>query len=196
MANVYLRVGSDWRNRPGPASCREVARQLLAVEGVDSVALRGDVEGSAELWTRDGHAKVGFAGRTLFARGPVITNFEHARPDEALALSFGDRWPDAAFALTSIFASPRAGDLLVSAQPGYDLRGGREWPEHHASHGALRREHTLVPLWSSAPLPDGHLRTLDVFAYALRLTGIPLARYPSSDSAQLALGTWRPAVAR
>ena len=68
--------------------------------------------------------------------------------------------------------------------------------EHHASHGALHAEHTVVPVLSSAPLPDRPLRTLDLFAHILRLAEVPLDEYPDSDAALLARGEWSPGVAR
>jgi hypothetical protein len=123
-------------------------------------------------------------------------DFSAVSPHAALERSFADARPDAAFALTSLLASERAGDLLVSAKVGFDLRARREWPEHHASHGALHRGHTVVPVRSSAPLPDGPLRTLDVFTHALALAGIPLADYAGSDAFLLEDGGWRPGVAR
>ncbi len=52
----------------------------------------------------------------------------------------------------------------------------------------------MVPLWSTAPLPPGPLRTLDLFPYALEQAGIPLTEYPGSDAALLAAGIWAPGV--
>jgi hypothetical protein len=196
MANVYLRGESGWKEPPSPARCRELAAELLRIDGIDSVAIRSERTGGAELWTKDGVGEVGFEDGTLYQRGPLFGDaFERATPHEALTRSYDERWPDAAFALASLFASPRTGDLLVSAAEGFDLRAHREWPEHHASHGALHRAHTVVPLWSSAPLPAAPLRTLDVFAYVLERAGVPLADYAASDSALLARDEWRPEVA-
>ncbi|HWC32911.1 MAG TPA: alkaline phosphatase family protein, partial [Actinomycetota bacterium] len=159
MANVYLRGDGGWRERPSVDRGRALARELAVLDGIDSVAIRGPARYSAELHTRDGVGELGFSDGTLWQRGPVFaTEFEGASPREALAQSFSGRWPDAAFALASLFASERTGDLLVSAAVGYDLRAAREWPEHRASHGALHRAHTLVPVRSSAPLPDPPLR--------------------------------------
>jgi hypothetical protein len=123
-------------------------------------------------------------------------SFDSATPLEALERTAAETHPDAAFALTSLFVSERAGDLLVSATPGFDLRARSEWPEHHASHGALHREHTVVPVFSSAPLPKQALRTLDVFSVTLALAGVPLEEYAESDAARLSAGTWRPEVWR
>ena len=195
MANVYLRGEGGWSELPTPARCRELATDLLRVDGIDSIAMRGDRDGAAELLTRAGMGEAGFANGGLYQRGAIFrAGFEGGTPREALAQSFDDRWPDVAFSLASLFVSPRAGDLLVSASEGFDLRTSREWPEHHASHGALYRAHTVVPVWSSVPLPAQPMRTLDLFAYALDRAGIPLDEYPDSDAALVAAGTWQPGV--
>jgi hypothetical protein len=193
MANVYLRGESGWSDLPDVDACRSLAGQLLDVEGIDSIALRaGD---AVELHTALGTGRVGFDGG-LFQEGDAFdVEFAGASPREALERSQGDEWPDAAFALSSLAASPRAGDLLVSAKVGYDLRTDREWPEHHASHGALHRAHTLVPVLSSTPLPAPPLRTLDLFGHMLSLAGIALDDYPESDASLIANGRWTPGVA-
>ena len=193
MANVYLRAGDGWDEPPAVDVCRSLAQELLGVDGIDSVALR---DGEAvELRTPRGTGRVGFDGG-LFQQGDAFAaEFVGAGPREALERSVDDEWPDAAFSLVSLVASPRAGDLLVSAKVGYDLRTDREWPEHHASHGGLHREHTLVPVMSSAELPEPPLRTLDLFGHMLSMAGIPLGDYSESDAALIAEGCWSPGVA-
>jgi hypothetical protein len=194
MANVYLRGDGSWTDAPEVAACRALAADLLSVDGIDSVAIRDGA--TVELHTHRGVGRVGFTSGGLFQTGaPFAEEFEGASPGEALQRSHSDEWPDAAFALCSLVASPRAGDLLVSAKVGYDLRTAREWPEHHASHGALHRAHTVVPVLSSAELPEPPLRTLDVFSHTLSLAGIPLTDYPESDAALIAAGRWAPGVA-
>lgn len=197
MANVYLSGESGWAERPSVARCRELAERLLALEGIDSVALRGEREHAAELTNRNGIGYAEFGEGGLSQSGAVFeSTFADVSPAEALERSYAGRYPDAAFALTSIFASERAGDLLVSALPGYDLRTKAEWPEHHASHGGLHRDHTVVPVFSTAPLPDRPLRTLDLFAQTLELAGVPLEEYADFDAARLVEGSWRPEVWR
>jgi Type I phosphodiesterase / nucleotide pyrophosphatase len=197
MANVYLPGENGWAERPPVERCRELAVRLLAIDGIDSVAVRGDGDGVAELMTHEGVGRVEFDSTGLSQSGTAFAStFSGATPAEGLGRSHADRYPDAAYALTSIFASERAGDLLVSARPGFDLRTKAEWPEHHASHGGLHREHTVVPVYSSAALPERPLRTLDVFAHTLELAGVPLEEYPESDAARLARGDWKPEVWR
>jgi hypothetical protein len=196
MANVYLR-GEDWSKRPSADDTLALARQLIALPGIDSVAVRGEENGVAELYTGTGLGRCGFHDGALFQEGDAFPREVFAAsPSRYLEETIDDPHPDAAFALSSLFASERAGDLLVSAAEGVDLRTSREWPEHHASHGALHRAHTIVPVLSSASLPAHPLRTLDVFAETLRLAGIELARYPGSDAELLARGAWSPGVWR
>jgi hypothetical protein len=197
MANVYLRGEDNWGELPSPARARELAERLIQVEGIDSIAIRGADEASAELHTREGFGSVRFRDGRFDQHGDAFAeSFEGLTPLEALERSYEERNPDAAFALTSLFASERAGDLLVSASLGWDLRTAREWPEHHASHGALHRDHTVVPVLSSQPLPERRLRTIDLFSETLRLAGIPLDEYPDSDSYAIEAGTWAPGVVR
>jgi hypothetical protein len=221
MANVYLRAPGGWKERPEHERVVRLARELLELDGIDSVAVRGEEHGTAELLAKDRpsntvlqrrgaataaelrpsntvlRGKVEWSPGGLRQRGKAFASeFDGLLPDAALAASYDDPNPDAAFALTSLFASERAGDLLVSAATGFDLRTRREWPEHHASHGALHAEHTVVPVLSSAPLPDRPLRTLDLFVHVLELAGVPLDEYPQSDAALLARGEWSPGVAR
>jgi Type I phosphodiesterase / nucleotide pyrophosphatase len=103
-------------------------------------------------------------------------------------LMMGDRWsgtsrdwlertwdgpfPDAAFHLMDQFRSPRSGDLLVIAREGYDFRGRFELPEHRAGHGSLIRAHMQTPVWSSRPMPEPPLRTVDLFPSMLDWLGV------------------------
>jgi Type I phosphodiesterase / nucleotide pyrophosphatase len=197
MAHVYLRAEDGWRELPEHDRCRELAAELLQLEGIESVAIRGLEPDTAELLTQDATGTAGFTPGGLSQNGDVFAeSFDSVPPADALERSADDEHPDAAFALTSLFASERTGDLLVSAEQGFDLRGRSEWPEHHASHGALHRHHTVVPVFASVPLPERALRTLDLFALTLEAAAIPLTAYPESDTARLANGDWRPEVWR
>ncbi len=80
-------------------------------------------------------------------------------------------YPDAPYQLAHIFHSPRCGDVILSAKPGFDLRLKYEDPEHKSSHGSLHREHMIVPLLCNAPLGGRIGRTVDVFPTYLKLMG-------------------------
>ncbi len=88
MANVYLSGDEGWAHLPSVERCRALASQLLEIEGIDSVALRGDEPDTAELWTRRGVGRVGVTEGGLFQEGAAFTSsFERATPENALALS-------------------------------------------------------------------------------------------------------------
>ena len=56
--------------------------------------------------------------------------------------------------------SDRAGDVVISAATGYDLRDFWEIPEHKGSHGSLHWEHMHVPvLTNKKGLIDEPIRT-------------------------------------
>ncbi len=83
---------------------------------------------------------------------------------DALNVTADSPFPDALEQIWHLFKSSRTGDIVVTSRPGYDLRGWREWPEHHSSHGALCSKHMKVPILSNRPLSfEGPVRTADLF---------------------------------
>jgi len=82
--------------------------------------------------------------------------------------------PDAPRQLLQLFATPRAGDVVLAAVPGADFRGPWEIPKHKAGHGSLIREHMEVPIAASVPLPNDPIRTVDVMPAMLEYLGVPL----------------------
>ena len=91
--------------------------------------------------------------------------------EDLLCLTIDTARPDAAVQLEQLFRAERAGDLLISARQGYDLRGRWEVPEHKSTHGALVPPQMHVPVIINHPIAPGPLRTSDVFATVLRLLG-------------------------
>jgi hypothetical protein len=86
--------------------------------------------------------------------------------------SWDGSYPDAPFHITDQFRTRRSGDLLVIAREGYDFRGRFEVPEHRDGHGSLIRAHMQTPVWSSRPIPDKPLRTVDLFPSMLEWLGV------------------------
>ena len=66
--------------------------------------------------------------------------------DKLLELTINTDYPDAIVQIVQIFKSNRSGDIIVSANNGYDFREKYEFPEHRSSHGSLRREHMQIPI--------------------------------------------------
>ena len=98
--------------------------------------------------------------------------------EDALRRSIDGTHPDAALQILQSFRTARAGDVVISAKPGFDLRERYERPEHLSSHGALHADHMLVPVACSEPLAEGPVRTADLFTTALDFLG---RQAPPSD---------------
>ncbi len=81
-------------------------------------------------------------------------------------------YPDALVQIVSLAGSARAGDFILSATPGWDFRARYEPIPHRSAHGALHRDHMLVPLLTNRPPVGTPRRTADVFASTLAVLGI------------------------
>ena len=93
----------------------------------------------------------------------------------ALHETYNSPYPDGIVQLWQIFNSERTGDLVLSAEKGYDLRARYEIPEHRATHGALIAEHLHIPLAMNYPITEQCIRSVDVFPTVLSLCGHTVA---------------------
>jgi arylsulfatase A-like enzyme len=93
---------------------------------------------------------------------------------EAWELTADSEYPDALVQILAIAGAPRAGDIIVSAAPGWDLRTRWEPSLHVSGHGALRRAQMQVPLLMSRPAARSPRRTTDIFPSALAALGLPI----------------------
>ena len=186
MCHVYLR-GEDgtWATRPS----RDVIGQrhpgliesLLEEPAVEIIATRGEGPGSLIVESKSGVADLAEA-----AGGGVIYSARDGRDPfgwdgvpaqmgsrEALEETVDTDHPDALVQIAQLFRSGRTGDLIISANAGYDLRERFEWPHHFSSHGGLVRDHMLIPVASSVPLAAGPVRSADVATTVLDYLGVP-----------------------
>ena len=97
---------------------------------------------------------------------------------ETLRETYDSSHPDGIVQLWQIFNAERTGDLVLSAESGYDLRARYEIPRHHATHGALIAEHMHIPLAMNHPIAEQYIRSVDVFPTVLDLCGHSVAEYP------------------
>jgi hypothetical protein len=81
-------------------------------------------------------------------------------------------YPDGLVQIATIANAPRAGDIILSAARDWDFRARYEPIPHVSSHGALHREHMLVPLVMNRPPAHAPRRTVDVMPSALAALGI------------------------
>ena len=181
MAHLYLEL--DQRERawwPALASSHgELADALLAREAVDLMLLpisdarclvrsaqRGSAiverEGATFRYRRE-------TGDPLGVGGDVAGN-----ADEMFDASSEGDYPDGLVQIVTLAGSSRAGDIILSATPGWDFRARYEPIPHLSAHGALHRDHMLVPLLTNRPTMRAPRRTTDVFASALDALRIEL----------------------
>ncbi len=172
---------------------------LLEQPSIDLLARREGDEllvlsrrGRARLAEQSGGLRYRVEGSDPFGYPELPEQLSH---EEALAATFETDYPDGLLQMAQIFRSPRTGDLVVSATPGFDLREHGESPEHLSSHGSLHRTHMHVPLAVSRPLEAGPLRTVDAFSIIAEHLG--LAEPPGVDgrSRLLPAGAARRALA-
>lgn len=180
MAHLYLELNRR-RRAVWPAlrdRWRPLLDQLLALAAVD-LAILPMADGHVAVHSRRGHADVFAAGNGSYSYRR-ISGDPLALGDDLLGLDAASAWertrhgayPDALVQIMAIAAAPRAGDIILSATPGWDLRSRWEPITHVSGHGALHRDQMLVPFISSRPMPSALRRTVDVFPTALATLGL------------------------
>jgi hypothetical protein len=182
MAHVYVDLAQ--RTRPGWTALRNTwttfANALVARRSVD-VALLPELDGACLVQSAAGTARVScVAARwsyTPLTGDPfgvgALHALDHAAAHEAMAAS---DYPDALVQCTSIAASARSGDLILSSAAGWDFRARWEPIPHVSSHGSLRRAHMAVPLLVNRPPARTPRRTTDIGATAFMLGGTTTPR--------------------
>jgi len=183
MAHLYVGLADRPRARLGwpalTATWQWMAERLLDRPSVDLLLLPIDAQG-CEIRTRTrGTARVSAAnGRYSYHPidgDPLGIGEQHALDaQDAWDVTSSSDYPDALVQLAALAATPRAGDLVISAARDWDLRSRWEPIPHRSTHGALLREHMLVPLVTNHPIARRPLRTVDVMPSALSALGLPV----------------------
>ena len=149
---------------------------LLEIEGLDFVASQSE-DGNIIVQKKTGLGKITreneafsyqFQGTDPLAYGILDENLSNR---DALSRTYDSEYPDGLVQLSQLFQGERTGDLVLSAQPGYDLRARYEYPEHRATHGALIAQQMLVPLAINIPIGTEFIRTADLFPTVLSHLG-------------------------
>ncbi len=193
MAHLYLDLAR--RERPWwgalaerwePAAAALLARPsvdlVLLPLGIDRCEVRHRARGAAVVSrARRADAAAGDASSRAYAYAyepvgggdPLALGGPRAGlgADAACAACAASDYPDALVQVASLAGSARAGDVIVSAARGWDLRARYEPIPHVSSHGALHAEHMTVPLLVSRPFVRAPRRTADVMPSALRALG-------------------------
>jgi hypothetical protein len=180
MAHLYLEL--DRTVRPGLEALRgrwmPMVQQLAARTSIDFAVLPVS-RGVCEVHGR-GHAVVrADGGRISYHRvtGDPLgfgADLDALTATESWEATIDSDYPDALVQLLAISDAPRAGDIILSAAPGWDLRTRWEPIVHASGHGALHREQMLVPLVMSRAPRLKPRRTTDVFPSALAALGLEI----------------------
>jgi hypothetical protein len=179
MAHLYVELGS--RHRADALNGRYVAlaESLLVRPSVDlmllplrgKVAVRSAARGAAMVW-RDGdrYHYERDAGDPL----SIGHDLHGVSGDDAYDATFGTDYPDSIVQIVHLALAPRSGDIILSAARDWDFRARYEPIPHVSSHGALHREHMLVPLLLNRAPTRAPRRTVDVMPSALAALGKPI----------------------
>ena len=191
MANIYVKSPDGWGRKSTFEELYKLAEDFLERPEVDIVAGL-DEKGRARMKSTKGEASAwldgdGFINYEKISGDPFGYNGLPGKMSlgQALDLTFDTQYPDALMQVIQLLEAPRTGDLVLSANHGYDLRAKHENPEHRSSHGALFSEHMLVPIAISAEIGKEHLRTVDIYPTVLGLMGMPMPQ--GLDGADLSL---------
>jgi hypothetical protein len=183
-AQIYLRPGVPRANRLPLAAIEAGEVPLIPADlvdflvGIDGVALVAGMDGSDVIVrSREGRARLSPVDAQHLRYAPETADVLHLShraqtlsDRQWLELSLERRFPDAPAQLLQLFRSPRAGELVIAAEPGADLRLEWEIPEHQSGHGSLTNDHMRCLVAADRPLV-GPMRTVDIFPLVLRHLG-------------------------
>jgi arylsulfatase A-like enzyme len=182
MAHVYLELGL--RQRPFWPALRSrwepLARALVDRASVDLLLLPHDARGCEVRSRTRGSALVfgegtGFGYRRLtgdpLGIGVDLRGLDDRDAHDATAAT---DYPDSIVQIATISRASRAGDIILSAARDWDFRARYEPIPHVSSHGALHRDHMLVPLVMNRPAARTPRRTVDVMPSALAALGLDI----------------------
>ena len=177
MAHLYLDVGSldapsldvekDWEDLLGKLIARPSV-DLVLVREEHEVVIHSSNRGRAKSWLDD--------GRYHYQRGTgdplhIGRDLEGVSAEEAYDATIETDYPDSVVQIVHLALSPRSGEIILSAARDWDFRAHYEPIPHLSSHGALHREHMLVPLLVNHRIRGRPRRTVDVMPSALEALG-------------------------
>jgi len=177
MAHLYLDVRSRERPANGvPHRYEHLYSTLLSRPSVDVmmvphgklVSVVSATRGAATIWLDEhGYHYRRDTGDPL----RVGANVSNASMDAAYDATIATDYPDGIVQIVHLATSSRSGDIVLSAARDWDFRARYEPIPHVSSHGALHREHMLVPLLVNRPPHGQPRRTVDVMPSALAALG-------------------------
>lgn len=178
MAHLYLDIARPTRptlsGRYG-----ELVDRLLERPSVDLVILP-EKDGARIRARGRGEALVIFDGNLLSYRresgDPLRLDRDLCRisADESYEATVHGEYPDSLVQIAHLSSASRSGEIILSASRNWDYRSKHEPIPHVSSHGALHRDHMLVPLLTNRRYPGIARRTTDVMPSALAALGLAI----------------------
>ncbi len=177
MTHIYVRSPKGWEHRSTYEELEGLVDSFIERPEVDLVAGIDD-EGKVRIKSERGEAVSWLDDEDSLSYERISDDPFGYRPlpdrmsiDDSLKSTFNTDYPDGILQVIQLLESPRSGDLVVSAKPGYDLRARHEKPEHRSSHGSLSCEHMHVPLAVNFKIDKEYARTVDLYPTILKLMG-------------------------
>ncbi len=184
MAHLYLDLvhrTRPWLAELGPR-WKPLRDALLSRDSVDIMILPCAI-GECEIHGSRGR---GYARLSWSASGidyepvtgdPIGVGVQRGLSDDgAYEVTLETDYPDSLVQVARLSDSPRSGEIILSASRDWDFRSKYEPIPHVSSHGALHREHMLVPLLTNHPVSERANRTVDVMPSALTALGLAVPR--------------------
>jgi len=161
-------LGDKWNDLVERLLTRASVDLLILPTTAASCEIRANGRGSATLsWVESRYSYTPNSG------DPLGIGVQNSLDDgEAYDATIASDYPDALVQIAHLIASPRCGDIVLSAARDWDYRARYEPIPHVSSHGALHREHMLVPLLLNRAPVGIPRRTVDVMPSALAALGI------------------------
>ena len=179
MAHIYLELNR--RDRPWWPSlahrweptvtallARAAVDLVILPHSVDEIEVRHRDRGAAMITVRERR----YAYRPLTGDPLAIGGHESLSDEEAYDVTRDSDYPDALVQVVRLASAPRSGEIILSAARDWDFRARNEPIPHVSSHGALHRDHMLVPLLTNRPVAYAPRRTVDVMPSALTALGL------------------------
>lgn len=178
MAHLYFKNISGWEQRTTNGHLKKIIEELIDRPEIDIVcSLTENFEVSIKNKKGEAIVSQNEEGLINYKKvdgdplGYAMVSGQY-KEDKTLSMSIDSNYPDALLQILQLFESPRSGDVIISAKPGFDLRANHEKPEHFGSHGSLHKDHMLVPLLMNKNTKFDFARTADIYPTIIEHLGI------------------------
>lgn len=182
MAHLYFKNGT-WEQRMFHENLVEknLIEPFLKQEAID-ILISKKSNGDVVVSSRRGQAEISNANGKIHYRPTKGDPFGFPAnldsTNDYFDATVDSEYPDGILQAWQIMNSARAGDLIVTASIGHDLRDRFEIPEHFSSHGSLHREHMSVPILCNRKIETSLAkRTVNIFPTMLQMMGVDTSTF-------------------